>query len=90
MAIDESGKIWGWGKQEEGHKNGVLALMKEEEICAPVLIKQLNAMGNLLASKISCSQSHVLILYEIFGSSYLYSVGIPDDEKFLHLGFSEK
>jgi alpha-tubulin suppressor-like RCC1 family protein len=91
MAIDSTGKLWGWGV----NKNNALGFKEidDQGIQQPTLLTGLNDLG-MIAKKISCGPNHSLILFEdkkvaSFGKEFLYSVGLTKGKDFAHLGAPE-
>jgi hypothetical protein len=86
MAIDNKGRIWGWGSNEN-HK---LSLADTGTIThKPFPLYTLNNL-ELKALRISCGSNHSLIQFEDKrGKSVLYSVGNKYDSNYCHLGVEE-
>jgi alpha-tubulin suppressor-like RCC1 family protein len=61
LAVDERGKLWGWGKNEN-YQLGIPDSTHSEGIFKPMELKTLNDL-NMKAIKIATCWNHSLVLF---------------------------
>ena len=71
MAIDQDGKLWGWGINDH---NQLGMPDREIKLSKPFSLYSLNNLG-LKALKVSCGAHHSLVIFEKDGNEVLYTVG---------------
>lgn len=81
LAVDERGKLWGWGKNEN-YQLGIPDNTHSEGMFKPTELGAINALG-MKAKKIATCWNHSLVLFDdANGKEVLYSLGV-NNSKFL-------
>jgi len=79
LAVDERGKLWGWGKNEN-YQLGIPDNTHSEGIFKPTELGAINALG-MKAKKIATCWNHSLVLFDdTNGKEVLYSLGVNNSK----------